>query len=140
MAIATPQSTPLARLAEHTQRYRSALIVTDFTDTAETFHRWLLHLGRQSAARLCLLHLDGQLSSDDSSAILLEGLRCRMKLSPDHCEVMGSCPLERLPLDANQLVIVGRSQCMQNDSSSGQALIDRASEMGCDVIVIDDVV
>lgn len=140
MAIATQHLAfahgPLARA----QRYHSALIATDFTRTAEAFHRWLLHLGRQAAGHVCLVHLEAQSGDDDSNAILLEGLRCRMRLSPEQCEVLSTCPLDNLPLEATQLVILGRSQCMQSDPSNGQALIDRARSLGCDVIVIDDIV
>lgn len=100
-----------ARHATH--RYELAIVVTDFIDTSEAFHRALIHIARTSAVHIGLLqqtHGGKACGTDDSTCcdeILLEGLRWRLGFSEDECTIVTGRTF--LPVWGDTLIIHGRT-------------------------------
>lgn len=120
------------------------LIVADFVSTSEEFHRRLIWLGRLLGATISLIQIPTETDSqpyDPTSAILLEGLRRRLGVPPEVCNIVpnrsiGALTQSRYLKDAD-LVLMGRS----HGHTWLPACDDLAAHlrtMGCEAIVIDD--
>jgi hypothetical protein len=144
---AAPPSGPVrtaseASLPQHPHTH--VLIVADFVSTSEEFHRRLIWLARLLGTNISLIQIPTDMDSqayDPTSAILLEGLRRRLGVPPEVCNIVpnrsiGAMTQSRYLKDAD-LVLLGRS----HGHTRLPACDDLAAHlraMGCEAIVIDD--
>lgn len=120
------------------------LIVTDFVSTCEEFHRRLIWVGRLIGTNVSLLQLpDGgaAVEADAASAILLEGLRRRLRIPPEACSIVPTGPIDRVVrnrrLQDVDLVLFGRSHGGA-ETPAHLEFLERVRSSGFEVLTIDD--